>query len=80
MLYKNVDRDSSPPKATGGCTFLLKARNLQNKFEVIIKEAKLKLFDATIEALQIEEQQTNEWHTERLGVVQRDLEKIIQIK
>ena len=38
--------------------------NLQQKFNMVIKGAELKLLDATIEALQIEEQQTLDRCTE----------------
>ena len=43
--------------------------NLQQKFNMVIKEAELKLLDATIEALQIEEQQTVDRCTEEKAKV-----------
>ena len=67
LLYKSVSKNLSPSKATGRClkglkisSLALKGRNaerLQQTFDGILRDPKSKLLDATIEALQIEEQQ-----------------------
>ena len=74
MVFKTVDRDLSQTEATGRCPvdwrFVVSplkaknAENLQQKFNEVVKEAELKFLDATIEALQLEEQQTKQRYTE----------------
>ena len=48
---------------------LKNVENLQQKFNMVIKEAELTLLDATIEALQMEEQQTVDQCTEEKAKV-----------